>query len=118
MASSLQLDPAALDRLRRYGGPEMVGELIALYRQETPGRLARAQEALTAGKLTDFADAMHGLRSSTGNLGAREIEALVHDLERRARLRQREQLAADLERLHGLVADLFATLDREGSPTV
>jgi len=116
MASSVQLDPAALERLRRYGGPEMVGELITLYRQETPLRLAQAQQALAAGKFRDFADAMHGLRSSTGNLGARDIEALVLDLERHARQHQYDGLTAGLDQLAGLVDQLFSSLDREGVP--
>lgn len=78
------LDPAALTRLHRLGGGAFVREMIDLYLDYAPGRIAAAQAALAVGDLTALGQAVHPLRSGSGNLGAMGMVALAQRIEQAA----------------------------------
>ena len=75
------VDPTALTRLQRLGGAAFVREMIDLYLDYAPGRIAAAQAALAAGDLTALGQAVHPLRSGSGNLGAMGMVALAQRIE-------------------------------------
>ena len=95
------VDPAALTRLHRLGGAAFVREMIDLYLDYAPGRIAAAQAALAAGDLTALGQAVHPLRSGSGNLGAMGMVALAQRIEQAAFNREPIPLAP-------LVAELAA----------
>ena len=64
------------------GEPDLVVELIDLYAEDTPRRLAAIRSAWAAGDLTALRRAAHGLRGSSASLGARQVEILCEKLER------------------------------------
>lgn len=96
------LDPAALTRLNRLGGASSVREMIDLYLDYAPGRIAAAEAALAVGDLTALGQAVHPLRSGSGNLGAMGMVALAQRIEQAAFNREPIPLAP-------LVAELAAT---------
>jgi HPt (histidine-containing phosphotransfer) domain-containing protein len=72
------LDPAALDRLRSFGGDKLVKGMIELFVQNAPTRAADAREALDCGDAGALRSALHALKSSAGQLGAASVyEACV-----------------------------------------
>lgn len=95
------LDPAALQRLQRFGDAAFVVKMIDLFLEYAPQKIAEARAAQAAGNFTGVEKAVHPLKSSAGNVGACRIQELALRLEELARQRQAESLAvsmADLDR--------------------
>lgn len=76
---SRPLDPEALARLQRFGGVKLLDEMIALYVQTAPRRLAEAEAALSAGDASATANALHSLKSSSAQLGAARLSELCEE---------------------------------------
>ncbi|MBI4538019.1 MAG: Hpt domain-containing protein [Gemmatimonadetes bacterium] len=93
------LDNSALERLREWGGPQLVAQIIDVFLETAPGRVQRAREAERTGDLKMLAHQAHSLKTSAGYLGATEMLELVADIERRARAEETAELA---ELVHGL----------------
>jgi CheY-like chemotaxis protein len=82
------VDVKALEELRHLGGDDgddMSGELIALYLRDAPALLAAMRAAAAAGDAPALRQAAHGLKSSSGYLGARCLSQMCAELERQAR---------------------------------
>ena len=67
------LDQAAIDRLKGFGGPDLVRGMIELFISNAPLKAADAREALDCGDSAALRAALHGLKSSAGQLGARTV---------------------------------------------
>jgi HPt (histidine-containing phosphotransfer) domain-containing protein len=78
-------DPAALDRLKRFGGGKLLGEMIALFLAAAPERIAAARTAFTGGDMAGAELALHSLKSSSAQLGAMRMQRLSEQGEHRAR---------------------------------
>src|SRR6185369_5296333 len=65
-----QLDPVALERLRRLGGEEFTRKMIDLFLSYSAQKIGEARRALEAANLDAVAKAAHPVRSSAGNVGA------------------------------------------------
>jgi HPt (histidine-containing phosphotransfer) domain-containing protein len=98
-AEAPSFDPAALDRLKRFGGPKLLGEMIALFLDAAPERIAAARRGSDAGDAAAAELALHSLKSSSAQLGAMRMQRLSE---------QGEQLARDrsLTTVGALVRDL------------
>lgn len=70
------LDPAALARLKRFGGSKLLVEMIALYLGAAPERIAVASTAESAGDVAAAESALHSLKSSSAQLGAMRMSRL------------------------------------------
>lgn len=102
MSEAENLDPAAVERLKRLGGSEFAVKMIDLFSSYATEKLAVAQQAQAAGNLTGVADAVHPIKSSAGNVGARKVQELARQIEELARQSQGEPvsaLLAELERV-------------------
>jgi HPt (histidine-containing phosphotransfer) domain-containing protein len=64
------LDEAALDRIRSFGGNKLLRGMIELFVKNAPTKAAEAREALDCGDAAALRAALHGLKSSAGQLGA------------------------------------------------
>lgn len=116
------LDPAALERLNRIGGQSFLVEMIDLFLQHAPERLAAAREAFAAGDMKAVYRAAHSLKSTSGNLGARALQATAEQVESRAVAEDAETippLLDELDRRYAAVRpELEAERDRRsGNPT-
>ena len=92
MSDVTNLDPTAVQRLQRLGGDEFVVKMIDLFAGYAREKLAAAHQAHAAGELEGVADAVHPIKSSAGNVGAKHVQDL-------ARQSNGEPLAGLLEEL-------------------
>jgi two-component system, sensor histidine kinase and response regulator len=83
-AGPLILDPAGIQRLRGWGGDELVGKMIQLFLSNAPERLRDIQEGLEEGELERVERGAHSLKSSAGNLGAEALRVTCASLEEAA----------------------------------
>jgi HPt (histidine-containing phosphotransfer) domain-containing protein len=98
-------DPAALERLHRWGGDALQRQLVDMFLARAPEQLALARDAAARGDATGVKQVAHALKSSAGQLGAVSMQRLCEEAERRA-------LAGDTASLPPLVASLEAELER------
>jgi two-component system cell cycle response regulator DivK len=68
-----ETERAALERLNRLGGPELTRELVTLYLEQSSERIDAARAAVIHGDGPALAGAAHSIRSSSAQLGAREL---------------------------------------------
>jgi HPt (histidine-containing phosphotransfer) domain-containing protein len=93
------------------GEPDLVVELIDLYAEDAPRRLAAIRGALACRDLAALRWAAHGLKGSSASLGARRVEILCEKLERlpgREMLQEGEMLVACLGREFARARLVFA----------
>jgi HPt (histidine-containing phosphotransfer) domain-containing protein len=113
---SPDLDPAALTRLERLGGPPFVARILDLFLREAPPKVAALHAALDARDADALAYWAHALVSSSGNLGATRMQELVRRIEQDAlagRWEPLPELVVELETAFAIArAGLMAELDR------
>ena len=63
-------DIQAIIRLRTWGGEQLLRQLAALFRTDTPRRIATAREAARQADWPAVKREAHALRSSSGQMGA------------------------------------------------
>jgi HPt (histidine-containing phosphotransfer) domain-containing protein len=78
-------DPAALDRLRRFGGRTLLASMIDLFLVAAPERIEAAARAQATGDAEGVERALHSLKSSSAQLGAVRMQRLSEQGEHRAR---------------------------------
>ncbi|MEP7000119.1 MAG: Hpt domain-containing protein [bacterium] len=69
-------DPAALERLKRFGGGKLLSEMISLFVTAAPDRIAAARAGVAAGDVSAAEMALHSLKSSSAQLGAMQMQRL------------------------------------------
>jgi HPt (histidine-containing phosphotransfer) domain-containing protein len=94
-----QIDPAALERLRRLGGEEFIFKMADLFLSNGAQKIGEARRAFETANLAEVAKAVHSLKSSAGNIGALEVQDLAAKIERLAAQSQRDSLASLLQEL-------------------
>jgi HPt (histidine-containing phosphotransfer) domain-containing protein len=99
MSETSQLDPAAIERLRRLGGDDFARKMLDLFLSFTEQKLTEARQALADGKFAALAKAVHPVQSSAGNVGATRVQALASRIESLATEPQGEPLEALLAEL-------------------
>ena len=109
------LDRATLDRLRRLGGDALARQMVALFREAAPQRVAAARAGLADGDLTAVARAAHALVSNAGNVGGMEVVACARALDEAGSAGRGEGIAELVDRLDAAYERLVAALaDAEG----
>lgn len=84
------VDMKVIESLRELGGdddPGLVTELIALFLDDAPKRLAEIETALATGDSKLLERAAHTLKSSAANVGAAGLSKLCGEMEERVRSR-------------------------------
>ena len=69
-------DAASLERLKRFGGGKLLGEMISLFVGSAPERIAAARAGLDVGDAKATEMALHSLKSSSAQLGALQMQRL------------------------------------------
>ena len=90
-------DPEALARLERFGGGQLVRQMIALYLKSASDRLAAAARGVAAHDAPAAESAFHALKSSSAQLGAVRLASLCEQGEAIARTRTLDSLAELLD---------------------
>lgn len=99
-ASAVELD-RALERLRRFGGDALLRDMIDLFLEHAPKRIAASRQALAANDLAPVRLSVHSLVSSCAQLGAEQMRRLSAEAE--------QAVAND----PGALAGLLEALERE-----
>ena len=100
------LDPSAAERLRRLGGERLLREMIELFLQLGPARLAAAEGA----DLAEAERACHSLKSAAGNVGATALQAAAAEAEQAASVRDSGGLTDATKNLRSAYAAAEAEL--------
>ena len=99
------LDPAVLETLRRLtppGEPDVLTEVLRIFLDEVPARVARLRNAWAARNIEEVHRSAHSLKGSAGNIGARRLHAVCSQLDE----------IDDLDAAAALVAALDAEFDK------
>jgi hypothetical protein len=79
------IDPAAIGRLRQLaakGNLSLVGELIELFRKDSPDALQKMRDFLAAQDFPRLSQKAHAVKSSAANIGALRLRDLCERIER------------------------------------
>jgi two-component system sensor histidine kinase/response regulator len=110
VAEDPDLDDSALARLDRLGGSKLSGKMIDLFLLHATDRIEAATRAQATGSQTGVLSAMHSLKSSAGNVGARMVQDIAESIEQESVTRDLEwvgQRLADLREANRRVAALL-----------
>lgn len=102
------LDPAVIASLRQLtppGEPDVLNEVLQLFLEDVPVRIARLRAAWQAGNPVEVQRAAHSLKGSAGNIGATDLLAVCRQLDDHSK-------SGDLSSLAALVASLDAEYAR------
>jgi len=89
MATDNIIDMRAIETLRELSpddGGEFVRELIGIYLQDTPQRVAEIEQALTTQDAAIVMRAAHSIKGSSGNFGANRLAQLAAEIEQQGKL--------------------------------
>lgn len=112
MSSPDTIDEAAMQRLRRIGGDDLINELVSIFIRNTPVRIRDAREAARSGDINQVMIAAHSLKSSCANLGARRMQQLAAEIEKNAISGEASPIPELLERLDESFQGVRASLER------
>lgn len=104
MSESDVIDPAAHERLREWGGPRLLREMIRLFIENAGERMELIATGFAEDEARKVEQGAHSLKSSAANVGAVEVRRLAADVEERSS-------TGDLEgarELHGPLQDACA----------
>ncbi len=107
------LDVGILQRLQRLGDDSFVFKMIDLFLDYAPRRIAAARAAQAAGNFAAVEEAVHPLKSSAGNVGACQVQALAARIEELAEHGHGEALAASLDALDQAFAAVKPALEEK-----
>jgi two-component system sensor histidine kinase/response regulator len=92
-------------------GEDFLVELIDVYLDDTPARLAQLRQALDGGDAETMIREAHTLKSSSANVGAMTLSALAQQVELAGRNGRADSIAADVGRMSAIFAEVKATLE-------
>jgi len=75
------LDAKAMERLREWGGDNLVSQMVELFLANSPARMDQIRSGLEAGDAKETERGAHSLKSSSANLGATEVRRLAQEME-------------------------------------
>jgi HPt (histidine-containing phosphotransfer) domain-containing protein len=104
LTTSTWFDEHALPRLERMVGVKVLGEVLDLYFENAPKRIAAVRNGLRSEDLGAAALALHDLKSSAGMLGASGLQRLAEEMERLARQNDADGLRTRFELLEAAMA--------------
>ncbi|MGH7997791.1 MAG: Hpt domain-containing protein [Opitutaceae bacterium] len=103
MALDPSLDESAIEQLRSLGSPndgdDFLREVVAVFLDDSPVRIAELGAALRAGDALRFTRAAHSLKGSAANIGAASMKMIADVLEQRSRERGLAGLGPEVDDL-------------------
>jgi len=89
MANDTLIDPEAIENLRALNpddGDTFLRDIIGIFLEDTPQRLAELRESLASGDQHRFTRAAHSIKGSSSNLGANQLRAISETLEHKSKV--------------------------------
>ena len=117
MSSALppDLDPEAIANLRALGDEgddTFLKEIIGIYLQDTPLRLAELRNAAASGDNALYTRSAHTIKGSSSNVGATNVRAIAERLEQRSKTEAHAVLEPLLTELEAAFARVAADLQK------
>jgi HPt (histidine-containing phosphotransfer) domain-containing protein len=103
MSNHIGIDPAGLARLNKIGGPAFVRQMIDIFLEEVPGRMAAARTGEQTGDHAAVAEAAHSIKQSAHNFGATNLSLIAERIDMSVRAKNIANLSAmvnDLEQAY------------------
>ena len=117
MNPSIELDPTAMERLRRLGGEKFTGEMIRLFLSYGGEKVDEARKAQYAGDLAGVEKAVHPIKSSAGNVGAVRMQQLAAEAEQCAREQKPDEVSRLMDELEAAFQTVSPLLEAEKQKT-
>jgi len=111
MSDPQSLDTAALQRLKKLGGAAFVIKMIDLFVEYGGSKIAEARAAQTAANIEGVERAVHSVKSSAGNVGARRVQQLAQEIETMTQQEPNEPLEGAIAELEQAFNDAKAELE-------
>jgi HPt (histidine-containing phosphotransfer) domain-containing protein len=108
MAETPVIDPQAIENLRALNPGDddaFLREIVGIFLEDTPQRLAELEQSLAAADVPKFTRAAHSIKGSSANLGAMALREVAERLEHQSRV-------SGLGEVAGLLAALKAEYGR------
>jgi len=102
------VDLDAIENLRSLSpddGDVFLKEILTIFLDDTPTRIAELHSNLKSGTVANFVRAAHSIKGSSSNVGASELRKIAEDLEHESRTN-------GLAHLESSVTDLEGAFDR------
>lgn len=87
MSEPLVIDPQTVENLRQLNpgdNDEFLREIVGIYLEDTPCRIAELEQSLAAGDQPKFTRAAHSVKGSSANVGAMAVRAIAEQLEHKS----------------------------------
>ena len=99
--------PPQLVELAEFGGPEMVVEILQIFLEDTPKRMAELRAAVESGSAERIRREAHGLKGGCAQIGAHPLAMLAATLEADHHPELRRKLVESAEAEYRLVEALI-----------
>jgi HPt (histidine-containing phosphotransfer) domain-containing protein len=113
MAELPHIDPEAIKNLRALNlgdNDEFLREIIGIFLEDTPQRIAELYQSLAANDVPTFTRAAHSIKGSSSNLGTLRLREIAEKLEHDARKTGLGEIAADVAALKIQFAEVQVAL--------
>ena len=110
MPTDEPLDATAFERLRRLGGDKLLVQMIDIFLDFVPKKIAQALDGEKTDHLPGIEQGAHAIKSSAAHVGARRLQDLAIEIERLAKERRSEPLPALLSDLESEFARVRTAL--------
>ncbi len=111
MSTELGLEDATFQKLTQIGGYEFAVQMIDLFLSYVPQKLIEARVAAQAGDWVGVQKAVHPIKSSASNIGARSLRELAVRLEQLAIDQQGDSIPALLGEMEVALAEVKSLLE-------
>jgi len=119
MAELPRIDPEAIQNLRSLNpgdNDEFLREIIGIFLEDTPQRIAELDKSLAAADAPTFTRAAHSIKGSSSNLGALRLRQIAEKIEHGSRKDGLGSVAADVALLKTEFAAAAADLNKFQKP--
>ena len=108
------IDPEAIENLRALSpddGDVFLKEILTIFLEDTPARIAELHHHLTAGNTSAFMRAAHSIKGSSSNVGASELRGLAEQLEHHSRQQGITEVDEQIAALEAAYARVKTTVE-------
>ncbi len=109
-AAASTIEWTVLEELLALGGRPFVEEVLTIFLDETPPRMAAIRDAFEKGNIPAVRQVAHALAGGGGQIGAVAFSALARECEEHAVRGENDALAASLSRLHAMSGPVLEAL--------
>ena len=115
MSLETPIDPEAIENLRALTPDDpdtFLRDIIGIFLDDTPARIAELRASFAAGDQSQFTRAAHSIKGSSSNLGATQLRAIAGELEQRGKTEGIANLATRVDDLDHAFAEARKALEK------